>query len=121
MQSEKTRVNVRGFKFPLTVDPIAKSLEVVEDEDLIASQISSVVYTIPGERVLNQDYGTPLMLFETIQDVVLVSSLIEKTLYDYIPNGDFEVTGTINGDGRADIRVEWTYLGEQQDVLKYTL
>ena len=81
----------QGFKdisMTFQSNPLTRDLIVLKNENAIARSVKNIVFTIPGEKPFNPDFGSRITdsLFENIDDIT--ASQIENELRDSI--GRFE-------------------------------
>ncbi|KOP22827.1 hypothetical protein AMR41_29485 [Hapalosiphon sp. MRB220] len=114
-------MKINGIAFPLALDPSKGNLLLASDADLIQGHILSYLQTQPFERVMVPSYGMKDYLFDTISDMSVITSDIEAGLKSYVPDAEFQVTGSINDQGEALISVYWSYKDEEQATITVTL
>ena len=99
----------QGFKdisMTFQSNPLTRDLIVLKNENAIARSVKNIVFTVPGEKPFNPDFGSRITdsLFENIDDIT--ASQIENELRDSI--GRFEprvsitslkVTANIDNNG----------------------
>ena len=81
----------QGFKdisMTFQSNPLTRDLIVLKNENAIARSVKNIVFTVPGEKPFNPDFGSRITdsLFENIDDIT--ASQIESELRDSI--GRFE-------------------------------
>ena len=109
----------RGIAYPLTLED--GQLAIAADADLIRTHIYSVLETEPKERVMAMNYGTPNLLFNTVADVFVIASAVQRSLSSQIPDVVFSVSGELNEGGAVLLTVEWTLLGILQPPIRFEL
>ena len=77
-------------KYPLTFDPSDGYYEMNKTVvDAIRQNVKNLVMTIPGERIMDPEYGVGLSryLFETVDSGIesLITSEIEYQMRNYLP------------------------------------
>ena len=77
----------QGFKdisMTFQSNPLTRDLIVLKNENAIARSVKNIVFTIPGEKPFNPDFGSRITdsLFENIDDIT--ASQIETELRDSI-------------------------------------
>ena len=77
----------QGFKdisMTFQTNPLTKDLIVLKNENAIARSVKNIVFTVPGEKPFNPDFGSRITdsLFENIDDIT--ASQIETELRDSI-------------------------------------
>ena len=111
----------QGINFPLTIDPVRGNLVVASEADLIKGHILSWLQTETNERIMVPNYGRTDSLFTSISNINLITSEFKTGLEKYIPEAEFEVSGTINDQGEAVILVYWSYGELEQNPIKITI
>ena len=79
------RVN-NGFKdlsMSFQANPLSKDLIALKNANAIARSVKNIVFTLPGEKFFNQDFGSRITasLFENINDItanIIVDEIIES-------------------------------------------
>ena len=79
------RVN-NGFKdlsMSFQANPLTKDLIALKNENAIARSLKNIVFTLPGEKFFNPDFGSRITasLFENINDVtasIIVDEIIDS-------------------------------------------
>ena len=79
------RVN-RGFKdlsMSFQANPLTKDVIALKNENAIARSLKNIVFTLPGEKFFNPDFGSRITasLFENINDVtasIIVDEIISS-------------------------------------------
>ena len=77
----------QGFKdvsMTFQTNPLTKDLIVLKNENAIARSVKNIVFTVPGEKPFNPEFGSRITesLFENIDDIT--ASQIETELRDSI-------------------------------------
>jgi len=77
----------QGFKdisMTFQTNPLTKDLIVLKNENAIARSVKNIVFTVPGEKPFNPEFGSRISesLFENIDDIT--ASQIETELRDSI-------------------------------------
>ena len=85
------RVN-NGFKdlsMSFQANPLSKDLIALKNTNAIARSIKNIVFTLPGEKLFNEDFGSRITdsLFENINDVTasIIVDEIQKSITRYEP------------------------------------
>ena len=85
------RVN-NGFKdlsMSFQANPLSKDLIALKNTNAIARSIKNIVFTLPGEKWFNEDFGSRITasLFENINDVTasIIVDEIQKSITRYEP------------------------------------
>lgn len=93
----------RGWSFPPTFQTHNKQVELVSDEEDIHQSLEILLSTIPGERIMNPDFGCELktMVFEVITESMItkVQNAVERAILFFEPRINLEdVQVLINDD-----------------------
>ena len=100
-------------------NPLTRDLIVLKNENAIARSVKNIVFTVPGEKPFNPEFGSRITdsLFENIDDIT--ASQIETELRDSI--GRFEprvsitsldVNANIDGNG-FDVLLVYDIIGAE--------
>ncbi len=89
------RVN-NGFKdlsMSFQANPLSKDLIALKNTNAIARSIKNIVFTLPGEKWFNEDFGSRITasLFENINDVTasVIVDEIQDSITRYEPRVQF--------------------------------
>ena len=105
-----------SFTYPFEVDLTTGGLKMSKGSDVRRDNIKSLITTMFYERVLNPDYGTPLYLFDTINNLALVNFRIQEIILKYVPDIEATVTSEINEEGGLLINIDWRWLELPQEL-----
>ena len=102
-----------GWKFPPSFNKFSKSVDVVDNENSIKESLYILLSTIPGERLMELDYGCDIqsILFKPLDLNVktFLSNNIKSAILRWEPR--IEVTNIdINGEtteGRLNILISY--------------
>lgn len=108
---------LKGVAYPLQVDPRTGNLKVVEDENLIATHILSMIDTEPGENPLRPQYGVPGALFESQQSWAAYAANVQRRLTREIPQATFAVNSRLEDNGAAYLEIYWQVQGLSQEPI----
>jgi hypothetical protein len=109
----------RGYSYPLQIE--SGGLKLSEDFDLIREAIEQVLVTIPTERIMQPNYGTPDYVF-TATPLPVVIERIRTSLEAQIREvTDFEITGKISENGAIELTIGWYVDGVPQPPILYRL
>ena len=85
------RVN-NGFKdlsMSFQANPLSKDLIALKNANAIARSVKNIVFTLPGEKFFNQDFGSRITatLFENINDITanIIVDEITESIVRYEP------------------------------------
>lgn len=120
MPLERVSQGFKDISMSFQTNPLNDDLIALKNENAIARSIRNIVFTLPGEKFFDPDFGSNISrsLFENIDDVsaVTISDEIENSIRNYEPrvslisvetfpdydNNNFDVTITYRVIG-ADI------------------
>lgn len=117
-----SRIVSKSFKdisFSFVPHPVTNDMTVLRNEDAIKTAIKNCVFTIPGEKYFNENFGSPIRnsLFDLIDDATasIVSDRIIDTIETYEPrvtNVSVEVEA-LPDDNAFNIVIFYDIIGEQ--------
>ena len=103
----------QGFKdvsMNFQTNPLTKDLIVLKNENAIARSVKNIVFTIPGEKPFDPNFGSRITdsLFENVDDITAVSirDEIRSSLSNYEPRVEL-----------IDVEVDPNFDENQFDVL----
>lgn len=100
----------QSIAYPLTIE--RGRLALVSGDEIIPQAIASLLDTVPGERVMQPDYGAAVSLFEP-PDPHVVQERLADQMRDHEPRGEIvNVDAQDQGDGRHDYVIEYRTIGE---------
>ncbi|MCC5946168.1 MAG: GPW/gp25 family protein [Bernardetiaceae bacterium] len=84
----------KGWKFPPTFDKNRNTVMMVSDEQDINESLRILFSTLPGERLMNPEYGTVLheMVFEDMSETLIgqISESLETLIIRHEPRIEVE-------------------------------
>ena len=87
--SDNTSFLGTGWAFPPAFNKDSGSIAMASDEEDILQSMQVILSTIPGERILNPDFGinTERLLFEPLDTTLktLMKDLINRSILEYEP------------------------------------
>ena len=82
----------RGFKdisMTFQANPLTNDLIALKNENAIARSVRNIVFTLPGEKFFNENFGSRISksLFENIDDLsaIAISDEIRESIRNYEP------------------------------------
>lgn len=106
----------RGWGFPPQFARNRKALEMVSAEEDIRQSLTILFSTVPGERVMQPDYGCGLhaMVFEGIDEATLteIRDVIDRAVLFFEPRIDLE---------SVDVTVEDELAGHLEITVAYRI
>ncbi len=103
-------MTLSSFKYPLEIDTDTGSLKMSIDESVKQNNIRCLIETVIGERIFRPDYGTPIYLFEIVNNPNLIKYKIEQIILKYVSNVSLKIESRINANGELLIIIYWSYL-----------
>lgn len=117
-----SRIVSKSFKdisLSFVPHPVTNDITVLRNEDAIKTSIKNCVFTIPGEKYFNENFGSPIRnsLFDLIDDATasIVSDRIIDTIERYEPrvsNVSVEVEA-LPDDNAFNVVIFYDIIGEQ--------
>ena len=113
------RVN-NGFKdlsMSFQANPLTKDLIALKNENAIARSVKNIVFTLPGEKFFNEEFGSRITasLFENINDVTasIIVDEITQSINEYEPRVELiEVEAFPNYDNNTfDVMIVYEIIG----------
>lgn len=114
----------RGFKdisMTFQVNPLSSDLIALKNENAIARSVRNIIFTVPGEKMFNPDFGTDInaSLFELLDETsaVVIKDQIEYSLETYEPRIrllDVIVVPDFEGNG-YDVEISYSIIGVDID------
>lgn len=69
-----------GFAYPAAIDPATGGFRVAEGLDSVRASLWRLLDTVPGEDLINQEYGCALHTFVFEQDTAVFRALCETAI-----------------------------------------
>ena len=114
----------RGFKdisMTFQSNPLSNDLIILKNENAIARSVRNIIFTVPGEKVFDPDFGTDInaSLFELLDETsaVVIKEQIEYSLETYEPRIrllDVIVVPDFEGSG-YDVEISYSIVGVDID------
>ena len=118
----------RGFKdisMTFQANPLNNDLIAIKNENAIARSIRNIVFTLPGEKYFNPNFGSKIskVLFENIDDITasVIVDEIKESIRNYEPRVELlDVEAFPNFDNNQfDVNITYEIIGsdiEPQDL-----
>ena len=118
----------RGFKdisMTFQANPLNSALIAIKNENAIARSIRNIVFTLPGEKYFNPNFGSKIskVLFENIDDITasVIVDEIKESIRNYEPRVKLlDVQAFPNFDNNQfDVNITYEIIGsdiEPQDL-----
>ena len=110
----------KGFKdisMSFQANPLSRDLIALKNENAIARSVKNIVFTLPGEKFFNEQFGSRITasLFENINDVTasIIVDEITQSITDYEPRVELvEVKAFPNYDNNTfDVMIVYEIIG----------
>ena len=118
----------RGFKdisMTFQANPLNSDLIAIKNENAIARSVKNIVFTLPGEKYFNPNFGSKIskVLFENIDDITasVIVDEIKESIRNYEPRVELlDVEAIPNFDNNQfDVNITYEIIGsdiEPQDL-----
>ena len=117
MPVERVSRNFKDLSMSFKVNPLNDDLIPLKNEAAIARSIRNIVFTSPGEKIFNPEFGSEIskVLFENIDEISAISikDEIETSIRNYEPRVQLEeVDIEPNYDNNQfDVRINYKIVG----------
>ena len=117
MPVERVSRNFKDLSMSFKVNPLNDDLIPLKNEAAIARSIRNIVFTSPGEKIFNPEFGSEIskVLFENIDEISAISikDEIETSIRNYEPRVKLEeVDIEPNYDNNQfDVRINYRIVG----------
>ena len=110
----------RGFKdisMTFQANPLNSDLIAIKNENAIARSIRNIVFTLPGEKYFNPNFGSRIskVLFENIDDITasVIVDEIKESIRNYEPRVELlDVEAFPNFDNNQfDVNITYEIIG----------
>ena len=115
----------RGFKdisMTFQANPLNNDLIAIKDENAIARSVRNIVFTLPGEKFFNPNFGSRIskVLFENIDDITssVIVSEITQSIRNYEPRVELiNVEAFPNFDNNQfDVNITYEIVGAEVPI-----
>ena len=112
----------RGFKdisMTFQANPLNNDLIAIKNENAIARSIRNIVFTLPGEKYFNPNFGSRIskVLFENIDDITasVIVDEIKESIRNYEPRVELlDVEAIPNFDNNQfDVNIVYIIVGSE--------
>ena len=117
MPVERVSRSFKDLSMSFKVNPLNDDLILLKNEAAIARSIRNIVFTSPGEKIFNPEFGSEIskVLFENIDEISAISikDEIETSIRNYEPRVKLEeVDIEPNYDNNQfDVRINYRIVG----------
>ena len=132
MPLERVSQGFKDLSMSFQSNPLNRDLIGLKNENAIARSIRNIVFTVPGEKFFNEDFGSEISqsLFENVDDLsaITIRDQIRQSINNYEPRVDLiDVETFPNFDNNSfDVKITYEVVGadippqELQFVLQQT-
>ena len=112
----------RGFKdisMTFQANPLNNDLIAIKNENAIARSVKNIVFTLPGEKFFNPNFGSQIskVLFENIDDITasVIVDEIKESIRNYEPRVELlDVEAFPNFDNNQfDVIITYEIIGSE--------
>ena len=112
----------RGFKdisMTFQANPLNNDLIAIKNENAIARSVKNIVFTLPGEKYFNPNFGSKIskVLFENIDDITasVIVDEIKESIRNYEPRVELlDVESIPNFDNNQyDVNIVYIIVGSE--------
>ena len=117
MPIERISQGFKDISMSFQANPLSRDLIALKNESAIARSVKNIVFTLPGEKFFNEDFGSRITasLFENINDVTasVIVDEITNSLTRYEPRVDLiEVKAFPDYDNNTfDVMIVYEIIG----------
>ena len=121
MPLERVSKGFKDISMTFQVNPLSSDLIALKNENAIARSVRNIIFTVPGEKVFDPDFGTDInaSLFELLDETsaTVIKDQIKYSLETYEPRillldvivvPDFE-------DNGYDVEISYSIIGVDID------
>ena len=89
MPLERVSQGFKDISATFQTNPLNDDLIAIKNETAIARSIRNIVFTLPGEKFFDEDFGSDVsrLLFENLDDIT--TNLIRDQIFESITNFDY--------------------------------
>ncbi len=132
MPLERVSQGFKDLSMSFQSNPLNRDLIGLKNENAIARSIRNIVFTVPGEKFFNEDFGSEISqsLFENVDDLsaITIRDQIRQSINNYEPRVDLiDVETFPNFDNNSfDVKITYEVVGadippqELQFILQQT-
>ncbi len=92
MPLERVSQGFKDLSMSFQSNPLNRDLIGLKNENAIARSIRNIVFTVPGEKFFNEDFGSEISqsLFENVDDLsaITIRDQIRQSINNYEPRVD---------------------------------
>jgi phage baseplate assembly protein W len=117
MPLERVSQGFKDISMSFQVNPLNNDLIALKNETAISRSIRNIVFTVPGEKFFNENFGSRISqsLFENIDDLTasIISDEIKNSIQNYEPRVELiDVTISPDYDNNSfDAKIVYNIIG----------
>ena len=117
MPLERVTQGFKDISMTFESNPLTNDLIAIKNENAIARAIRNIVFTLPGEKFFDPDFGSDISgsLFENIDDITggVIEDQIRQSINLYEPRVELDsVEAFPNPDNNAyDVKIVYEVIG----------
>ena len=117
MPLERVSQGFKDISMSFESNPLTEDLIAIKNETAIARSIRNIVFTLPGEKIFDPDFGSDISgsLFENIDDITggVIEDQIRQSINNYEPRVNLLTVNTNpNFDNNAfDVTITYEVVG----------
>ena len=117
MPLERISQGFKDISISFESNPLTDDLIALKNEDAIARSIKNIVFTLPGEKFFDPEFGSEITgaLFENIDDIAggIIEDHIRQSINNYEPRVELiDVEAFPNFDNNQfDVVINYTIIG----------
>ena len=117
MPLERVSQGFKDISMSFQVNPLTNDLIALKNETAISRSIRNIVFTVPGEKFFNENFGSRISqsLFENIDDLTasIISDEIKNSIQNYEPRVELiDVTISPDYDNNSfDAKIVYNIIG----------
>jgi len=119
MPLERVSQGFKDISMSFQVNPLSQDLIALKNESAISRSIRNIVYTLPGEKFFNPNFGSGVsrVIFENIDDTnaLFLKDEIENSIRNFEPRVELlnvQVSSDFENNG-FDVTIQYKVIGSE--------
>ena len=113
MPLERVSQGFRDVSMSFKSNPLTNDLIALKNENAIARSVRNIVFTLPGEKFFNENFGSRIskLLFENVDDLTAssIKDEIERSIRNFEPRVSLRSVKTLPNFENNEFDVTITY------------